>query len=57
MNNGTSLEVKQRIRDELIIYAKVTWKHVVEQVMLNRFSAVAILMGFDKTWGAKKRFV
>ena len=40
-------KVNQRIWDELIIYAKATWKWVVEQIKINIFSTVVILQGFD----------
>ena len=40
-------KVKQRIWDDLIIYAKVA-----SHIKISSFSAVAMLQGFDKTWGA-----
>ena len=46
-------KVKQRIWDELMIYAKVAWTRVLEQIKISSFSAVAMLQGFDKTWGAR----
>ena len=46
-------KVKHRIWDELIIYAKAAWKRVVEQIRISRFSAMALLQGFDKSWGAR----
>ena len=45
--------VKHRIWDELIIYAKAAWKRVVEQIRISRFSATALLLAFDRTWGAR----
>ena len=47
MNLGS----KHRIWDDLIIYAKVAWEHVLKQIKINNFSAVAMLQGFDKTSG------
>ena len=35
------------------MYAKVAWNQVVEQIRISRISAVAMLQGFDKTWGAR----
>ena len=45
-------KVKHRNWDELIIYAKEAWNRVIEQIKISSFSAVAMLQGFDKTWGA-----
>ena len=44
-------KVNQRIWDEVIIYAKATWKWVVEQIKINIFSTAVILQGFDKNLG------
>ena len=47
MNLGS----KHRIWDDLIIYAKAAWEHVLKQIKINNFSAVDMLQGFDKTFG------
>jgi hypothetical protein len=41
-------KVKQRIWDKFIIFAKVTWNQVIEQIKISSFSAAAMLQGFDK---------
>lgn len=43
--------VKHRIWDELIIYAKAAWERVIKQIKINNFSTMAMLQGFDQTWG------
>lgn len=40
--------------DELIIYAKVAWERVLEQIKISSFSATAMLQEFDKTRGAQE---
>ena len=50
-------KVKHRIWGELIIYAKAAWNRVIKQIKICRFSAVAMLQGFDKTWGERNVFV
>lgn len=35
-------KVKQRIWDELIIYAKVAWNRVIEQIKISSFSLAAM---------------
>ena len=45
-------KVKHRVWDELIIYANVTWEHVVKQIKISSFSAAAMLQSFNQTWGA-----
>jgi hypothetical protein len=45
--------VKHRIWDELILYAKTTWERVLKNIKISAFSAMALLQGFDKTWGAR----
>ena len=47
------LKVKQCIWDELIIYAKAAWERVLAQIKISSFSTMAMLQGFDKTWGAR----
>jgi hypothetical protein len=49
----TNLKVKHRIWDELIMYAKAAWKPVIQQIKISSFSAMAMLQGFEKTWGAR----
>jgi hypothetical protein len=46
-------KVKHQIWDSLIFYAKVAWKRVVEQIKISSFFALAMLQGFDRTWGAR----
>ena len=46
-------KAKQRIWDDLIIYAKASWNWVLEHIKVSSFSAVALLQGFNKTWRAK----
>jgi hypothetical protein len=46
-------KIKHRIWDELIMYAKVAWKWMIKQIKISSFSIVALLQGFDKTWGAR----
>ena len=46
-------KVKLRIWDELFMYAKAVWDQVIKQIKLSSFSAVAMLQGFDRTWGAR----
>ena len=46
-------KVKHRIQDELIICAKATWERVIKQIKINNFFVVAMLQGFDQTWGAR----
>ena len=36
--------------DDLIFYSMTTWKNVKKFFKANRFSALAIIQGFDKTW-------
>ena len=45
-------KVKQRIWDDLIIYAKAAWNQVLNHIKISSISVVALLQGFDKTWGA-----
>ena len=45
--------VKHRIWDELIIYAKAAWERVIKQIKINNFSTMAMLQGFDQTWGTR----
>ena len=46
-------KVKYMIWEELIMYAPVAWKRVIKQIKISRFSAVATIPGFDKTWDAR----
>jgi hypothetical protein len=46
-------KVKHRIWDELIIYAKAAWERVIKHIKISSFSTVAMLQGFDQTWGAR----
>ena len=46
-------KVEHQIWDELIMYAREAWKKVLKQIKVSSFSAVAMLQGFDKTWGAR----
>ena len=46
-------KVKHRIWKETIYYAIAAWKRDLEDIKDNNFSAVAILLGFDKIWGAR----
>jgi hypothetical protein len=45
--------VKHHIWDELILYAKVAWERVLKHIKISAFSALALLQGFDNTWGAR----
>jgi hypothetical protein len=47
-------KVKQRLWDELIIYAKAAWDRAIEQLKIMSFSMAAMLQGFDKTWGSTR---
>ena len=44
-------KVKHKIWDELLIYAKAAWEHVLNQIKISVFFAVAMLQGFDRTCG------
>ena len=35
------------------MYAKAAWKRVLKHIKTSEFSAMALLEGFDKTWGAR----
>ena len=39
------------IWEEIIYYAIAAWKLILEDIKVCRFLEVAILLGFDKTWG------
>ena len=43
--------MKHRIWDELIFYAISARERVKKLIKTSRFSALAIIQGFDKTWG------
>jgi hypothetical protein len=45
-------EVKHRDWDELIMYAKPTWKRVMKQIKISSFSAMALFHGFDINVGS-----
>ena len=47
-------KVKHKIWDELIIYAQVAWKRVLEQINKCRISAATLVQGFDKSWGDRQ---
>ena len=47
---------KHHIWDELIMYAKAAWKWVIKQIKISSFSAMALLQGFNKMWGARNIF-
>ena len=47
-------KVKARIWDELLMYAHTAWQRVLKLIKISRFSAMAILNGFDRTWGARQ---
>jgi hypothetical protein len=53
MSNGMKLGSSIAYWDELIMYAKTAWERVLKQIKISKFSAVSMLQGFDKTWGAK----
>ena len=44
--------MKHRIWEELIFYAMSAWERVKKLIKTSRFSALAIIQGFDKTWRA-----
>lgn len=46
-------KVKHFIWDELMMHAKLTRARVLEFIEISPFSTVALLEGFDKTWGAR----
>ena len=46
-------KVKHQIWNELITYAKVAWEQVINQTKISSFSFMAMLQGFDQTWGAR----
>ena len=46
-------KIKQIIWDGLIIYAKAAWNRMLETIKINSFPTVAMIQGFDKTWGAR----
>ena len=46
-------KVKHRIWEEFIYYAITAWERVKMLIKTSRFSALGILQGFDKTWGAR----
>ena len=39
-------KVKHCVWDELIIYAKAVWEHVIKQIRINNFFIAAMLQGF-----------
>ena len=45
--------LKHHVWDELILYAKTAWEWVLKNIKISAFSALALLQGFDKTWGAR----
>ena len=47
-------KVKFRIWNELLMYAHTAWQRVLKLIKVSRFSAMAILQGFDSTWGARQ---
>jgi hypothetical protein len=47
-------KVKHKIWDELIIYAQVAWKRVLEQVKKKSYLTETLVHGFDKTWGDRQ---
>ena len=42
-------KVNSRIWEGLIMHAKAAWKRVIKHIKISRFSAMALLEGFDKT--------
>ena len=42
--------MKHRVWDNHILYAMTEWKKIKNSIKTNRFSALAIIQGFDKTW-------
>ncbi len=46
-------KVKHQIWEEIIYYAMAAWKLILEDIKVCRFLEVAILLGFDKIWGAR----
>ena len=48
-----AFKVKHQIWEKFIVYAIAAWNRVKEQIKINKLSVVALLQGFDKTWGAK----
>ena len=47
-------KVKRLVWDGLIIYARAAWNRVLGIIKTNDFAKVAMLQGFDKTWGARE---
>ena len=45
--------VKHRIWDELVLYAKAAWNKVLKQIKTCPLSTMAMLQGFDQSWGAR----
>ena len=45
--------MKHRIWDDLICYAMTAWEKIKKLMKTNRFSALAIVQGCDKTLGAR----
>ena len=54
MNTDMSLKLKRLVWDGLIIYARAAWNRVLGIIKTNDFAKVAMLQGFDKTWGARE---
>ena len=46
-------KMKHRIWYELIFYVISAWKKINKLIKTSRFSALAIIQGFDKTWGLR----
>ena len=46
-------KTKQIIWDGLLVYGKAAWNRVLETIKINKFSMVAMIQGFDQTWGAR----
>ena len=50
-------KMKSRIWDTLLMYAHTVWQRVLKLIKISRFSAVALLQNFDRTWVLDKFFV
>ena len=46
-------KVKNGIWNALNIYTMAAWNQVIEQIKSSSFFVVAMLQGFDNSWGAR----
>ena len=47
-------KMKAHIWNTLLMYAHMAWQRVLKLIKISRFSALALLQIFDRTWGARQ---